>query len=100
MSPRLGLDHWARCHLVNGTLKSYAILSTKTRSPTRMVGCMEPDGTWFQSASDERTENIIKAKTRIGRISFRHQRRARARKRMPVIFMRIRPAIPELVQGN
>src|ERR1043166_4546174 len=42
MSPRWGFAHWARCHVVNGTFRSYANLLTKIRSPSRIVGSMKP----------------------------------------------------------
>src|ERR1043166_528355 len=79
MSPRWGFAHWARCHVVNGTFRSYANLLTKIRSPSRIVGFMEPEGTSFQSASDDRTAKRTTAKMSNGRISFFHQRRAQAR---------------------
>src|SRR5215469_2800553 len=56
------------------------------RSPTRIVGCMEPDGTSFQSAKEERMEQSTTARMRRGRISRRHQRRARERR--AAFFMR------------
>jgi hypothetical protein len=34
-----------------------------------MVGCIEPEGTTFQSANDERMENMTSAKIKSGRIS-------------------------------
>src|ERR1043166_1301686 len=48
-----------------------------TRSPSRILGFMEPVGTSFQSARDERMEKRTSVRTSRGRISLRHQRRAR-----------------------
>src|SRR5436309_2191009 len=56
MSPRCGSPHFAISIVVNGTLRSYASLLTTTRSPSWMVGFIEPVGTSFQSASAERSE--------------------------------------------
>jgi hypothetical protein len=44
-----------------------------------MVGRIEPLGTSFQSASEERMENRISARISNGRISLRQNWRARAR---------------------
>src|ERR1051326_7127766 len=97
MSPRCGLSHSARCTVVNGTLRSYASLFTYTRSPSRIVGFIEPVGTSFQSANDERTANKTADIINSGRISFFHQRFSFARKRAGgLFFMHLRPfsAIP------
>src|SRR4051794_41073369 len=66
ISPRDGLPHWKMCSVVNGTFRSYASLFTKMRSPSMMVGFIEPVGTTFQSASDERTEKSTESKRMSG----------------------------------
>src|SRR6187551_3203707 len=51
ISPRDGLSHSPRRWRVKGTLRSYASLFTNTKSPSRIVGFIEPVGTQFQSAT-------------------------------------------------
>src|SRR5690242_16551963 len=78
------------------------------RSPSRMVGFIEPEGTSFQSASEERTENSTSARISNGRISLRHQRRIRERKDMGFIVPSTKPTgspfneypVPEDTRAN
>src|SRR5687768_2605132 len=63
MSPRFGSPHVINLRVVKGTFRSYASLSTKIRSPSRMVGFIEPVGTSFQSATADRKELIRIART-------------------------------------
>ncbi len=65
-SPRRGPDHSITRQSVNGTLRPYASLFTKMRSPCRMVGCMEPVGTSFQSATADRNDPTTIRMTRNG----------------------------------
>jgi hypothetical protein len=44
-----------------------------------MVGFIEPVGTSFQSAKEDRTENMTSARIKSGRISCLHQRQATVR---------------------
>src|SRR5689334_18377698 len=67
------------CQVVKGTFRSYASLFTNTRSPSRIVGFIEPVGTSFQSASEDRMEKSTSVRISSGRISLRHQRRTRTR---------------------
>src|SRR2546428_2164507 len=71
MSPRCGSPHLKSATVVNGIFKSYASLFTTTRSPSSMVGFMEPVGTSFQSASADRNELTTSSIARKTRISFR-----------------------------
>src|SRR5687768_2153464 len=68
MSPRFGSAHVINLRVVKGTFRSYASLSTKIRSPSRMVGFIEPVGTSFQSATADRKEPIRIARTISGLI--------------------------------
>src|SRR5688500_6080764 len=61
MSPRAGVPSFMSEIDVNGTRRSYASLFTKIRSPSWMVGSIDPDGTSYQSASDERALNTTSA---------------------------------------
>src|SRR5262249_24682134 len=70
MSPRFGSLHFAISIVVNGILRSYANLLTTTRSPSSMVGFIEPVGTSFQSARAERSELITRSIARKTRISY------------------------------
>src|ERR1044071_3319327 len=67
ISPRLGSLHLAMRQVVKGTFKSYASLLTKIRSPSRIVGFMDPVGTSFQSAMEERKVVSTTAAKRKGR---------------------------------
>src|ERR1017187_9900312 len=75
MSPRCGSAHLAICQVVNGTLRSYASLLIKIRSPSRIVGIMDPVGTSFQSATADRNGARIVTTTRAGRIHSRQKAR-------------------------
>src|SRR5687768_15668240 len=79
MSRRFGSAHVINLWVVKGTFRSYASLSTKIRSPSRMVGFIEPVGTSFQSATADRKEPIRIARTiRAGIVFFiseNHERR-------------------------
>src|SRR5439155_5837424 len=68
ISPRFGFDHSAMWIVVNGTFRSYASLFTKMRSPSMIVGFIEPVGTTFQSAIADRTEKSAISRTNSGRI--------------------------------
>src|SRR6266550_2358511 len=73
ISPRFGSPHFAISIVVNGTLRSYASLLTTTRSPSWIVGFIEPVGTSFQSARADRSElttSSIRTKTLISSNSF------------------------------
>src|SRR5690349_4837071 len=76
ISPRCGVLHSARRQRVNGTLRSNASLFTKTRSPSRMVGFIEPLGTQFQSAIADFRGKINAATTAAG-LSHSRQRYAK-----------------------
>src|SRR5580765_2171662 len=54
MSPRCGSLPRVRRVVVNGMRKPYADLSTRMRSPSTIVGFIEPLGTYIQSATAER----------------------------------------------
>src|SRR5262245_20906521 len=66
MSPRFGSAQVASRHVVKGTLRSNASLFTNTRSPSRIVGFMEPVGTSFQSAMAERKAHTTSKQVSIG----------------------------------
>src|ERR1017187_2959106 len=76
MSPRCGSAHLAICQVVNGTLRSYASLLMKIRSPTKMVGIIEPLGTSFQSATADRNGARIATATTAGKIHSRQKARS------------------------
>src|ERR1035441_8526683 len=76
MSPRCGSAHLAICQVVNGTLRSYASLLIKIRSPTKMVGIIEPLGTSFQSATADRNGARIATATKAGKIHSRQKARS------------------------
>src|SRR5579871_1879788 len=71
MSPRFGSAHFARSHVVKGTFRSYASLFTKMRSPTRIVGIIDPLGTSFQSAIAERNGATIAVTNNAGKTHSR-----------------------------
>src|SRR5687768_13214930 len=60
-SPRFGSAQCPTYQVVNGTRSPYASLFMKMRSPSMMVGFIEPDGTMFQSAMAERNVPRIAA---------------------------------------
>src|ERR1017187_2810013 len=76
ISPRCGSAHLATCQVVNGTLRSYASLLIKIRSPTKMVGIIEPLGTSFQSATADRNGARIATATIAGKIHSRQKARS------------------------
>src|SRR6185437_14703112 len=69
--PRLGSAHRATCQVVNGTFRPYASLFTQMRSPSTIVGRIDPLGTTFQSATADLNDARTNTSTASGRSCFR-----------------------------
>ena len=62
-APRAGSARCINDTCVNGNRTSYDALSTTIRSPIRIVGCIDPVGTTFQSATALRNTSMQNMKT-------------------------------------